>query len=150
MRGIRGRILGVDYGERRIGLAVSDPLGITAQPAGVITVSSPREALRALDEAVAKHNAVHVVFGLPKSMSGAIGPKARETIRFVAAFARTSSVPVSLRDERLTSAAAGRVFDEAGLDSRQRRGKVDAVAAQLILQGALDAQRRHDDEESGA
>jgi putative Holliday junction resolvase len=116
----------------------------------VISVSNAREALHALDEAVAKHEAVHVVFGLPKSMSGAIGPKARETIRFVATFARTSSVPVSLWDERLTSAAAGRVFDEAGVDSRSRRGKVDAMAAQLILQGYLDAQRRRLDEERGA
>lgn len=150
MRGSRGRILGVDYGERRVGLAVSDPLGITAQPGGVVTVSSPRGAIHALDDAVAKHEAVHVVIGLPKSMSGTIGPKARETIRFVAAFQRTSSVAVSLWDERLTSAAAGRVFDEAGVDSRRRRGKVDAMAAQLILQGYLDAQRRRADEEGGA
>jgi putative Holliday junction resolvase len=150
MQGIRGRILGVDYGERRIGLAVSDALGVTAQPGGTVSVSSAREALRALDEAVARHGAVHVVLGLPKSLSGAIGPKARETIRFAAAFQRTSRVPVSLWDERLTSAAAERVFDEAGLDTRKRRGKVDTMAAQLILQGYLDAHGRRDAEESGA
>ena len=139
---MRGRVLGVDYGERRLGLAVSDPLGITAQPAGTVTISNPREALHAVAEAVEHHAAVHVVVGLPRSMRGGIGPKAREVIRFVAVFERTASVPVSLWDERLTSASAERVLDEGGVSARDRRGKVDAVAAQLILQSYLDAQRR--------
>jgi putative Holliday junction resolvase len=137
-----GRILGVDYGERRIGLAVSDALGITAQPAGIVEVSGPRDAAGAIERAAKERDVVHIVVGLPKSLSGAIGPKAREVIRFVAHFQRTSRVPVSLWDERLTTASAERVLDEAGVDSRKRRGKVDALAAQLILQSYLDAQRR--------
>ncbi len=137
-----GRVLGVDYGQRRIGLAVSDALGITAQPIGTAKVSSPREAFRAIEEAARKHEAVHIVVGLPKSLSGAIGPKARETIRFVAYFQRTLRVPVSLWDERLTTVSAERVLDEAGVSSRRRRGKVDTLAAQLILQSYLDAQRQ--------
>ena len=137
-----GRVLGVDYGQRRIGLAVSDALGITAQPIGTAKVSSPREAFGAIEEAVRKHEAVHIVVGLPKSLSGAIGPKARETIRFVAYFQRTLRVPVSLWDERLTTVSAERVLDEAGVSGRRRRGKVDTLAAQLILQSYLDAQRQ--------
>ncbi|MBN1917488.1 MAG: Holliday junction resolvase RuvX [Verrucomicrobia bacterium] len=139
---MRGRVLGVDYGERRIGLAVSDPLGITAQPAGTVTISTPREAMRAVGDAATRHGAVHVVVGLPRSMSGAIGPKAREVIRFVAAFQCTASVAVSLWDERLTSVSAGRVFDQGGVSERDRRGKVDTMAAQLMLQSYLDALRR--------
>ena len=144
-----GRILGVDYGERRIGLAVSDALGITAQPAGTVEVKSPRDAASVIEEAAKKREAVHIVVGLPKSLSGAIGPKAREVIRFVAHFQRTSPVPVSLWDERLTTASAERVLDEAGVDSRKRRGKVDALAAQLILQSYLDALRRPRDGDTG-
>jgi putative Holliday junction resolvase len=136
-----GRILGVDYGERRIGLAVSDALGLTAQPVGTVTVSSPREAAQAVEEAARRHEAVHVVFGLPRSLNGAIGPKARETIRFVAFFQRGSGIPASLWDERLTTVSAERVFDEANVSSRKRRGKVDTLAAQLLLQSYLDAQR---------
>jgi len=139
---MRGRVLGVDYGERRLGLAVSDPLGITAQPVGTVTVSSPREALYAVEDAVKQRGAVHVVFGLPRSMSGGMGPKARELVRFVAVFQRTTGVPASLWDERLTSASVEQLFDESGVSQRARRGKVDTVAAQLILQSYLDAQRR--------
>ncbi len=144
-----GRVLGVDYGERRIGLAVSDALGLTAQPVGTVTVSSPREAMRAIEDAAGQHEAVHIVFGLPRSLRGEIGPKARETIRFVAFFQRGSTVAVSLWDERLTTASAGRVFDEAKVSSRRRRGKVDTVAAQLILQSYLDAHRHRTGDESG-
>ena len=144
-----GRILGVDWGERRIGLAVSDALGITAQPAGTVEVKSPREAASVIEEAARNREAVHIVVGLPKSLSGAIGPKAREVISFVATFQRTSPVPVSLWDERLTTASAERVLDEAGVDSRKRRGKVDALAAQLIQQSYLDAQRRANDGDTG-
>lgn len=144
-----GRILGVDYGERRIGLAVSDPLGLTAQPAGTVTVASPREAMRAVEEAAAAREAAHVVIGLPKSLSGAIGPKARETIRFAVAYQRTSRVPVSLWDERLTTALVERVLDEAGVSGRRRRGRVDALAAQVMLQSYLDAQRQTAEGEGG-
>lgn len=144
---MRGRTLGVDYGERRVGLAVSDPLGITAQPGGTITVSSPRDAVHAVEDAVQQHGVVHVVVGLPRSMRGGIGPKAREVIRFVAAFQRTAGVAVSLWDERLTSASAERLFDEGGVSARDRRGKVDTVAAQLMLQSYLDAQRRSSTED---
>ena len=137
-----GRVLGVDYGERRIGLAVSDALGVTAQPVGVVTVASPREAIVAVERAVEQYEATHVVVGLPKSLSGHIGPKALETIRFVVAYQRTLPVPVSVWDERLTTASAERVMADAGVNSRKRRGTVDVVAAQLILQSYLDA-RRH-------
>ena len=137
-----GRILGVDYGQRRIGLAVSDALGITAQPAGTVEVSGPREALAAVDAAAEAHEAAHIVIGLPKSLSGDIGPKARETIRFAAYYQRTSAAPVSLWDERLTTVSAERVLDEAGVSGRRRRGRVDALAAQVMLQSYLDAQRQ--------
>jgi len=137
-----GRVLGVDYGERRIGLAVSDALGVTAQPVGTFEVSSPRDAGRIVEEAAEKHEAAHIVVGLPKSLSGHIGPKAIETIRFAAYYQRRSRVPVSLWDERLTTASAERVMADAGVNSRKRRGRVDVVAAQLILQSYLDVQRQ--------
>jgi len=135
------RILGVDYGERRIGFAVSDGLGITAQPVGMAPVASVREALRAVGTAAEAQHATHIVFGLPKSLSGAIGPKAQETIRFVAYYQRSSTVPVSLWDERFTTAAAERVLIEADMSRGKRRKKIDMLAAQMMLQGYLDSQR---------
>ena len=82
-----------------------------------------------------------MVFGLPKSLSGAIGPKALETIRFVVYYQRTSAVPVSFWDERLTTAAAERVLLEADVSRAKRRTKIDTMAAQVMLQGYLDALR---------
>lgn len=135
------RILGVDPGEVRLGLAVSDELGLTAQ--GLPTwVSRGRSAdlahLRALVEEL---GVAEVVVGLPRNMDGTIGPSA-EAARELAEDLRTAlGLPVSLWDERLTTQAATRALTEAGVSRRRRRGRVDAVAAALILQGYLDRAR---------
>lgn len=135
------RILGVDPGAVRLGLAVSDELGLTAQ--GLPTwVSRGRSAdlahLRAL---VLEWNVGEVVVGLPRNMDGSVGPQAEAARELARELREALGLPVMLWDERLTTQAATRVLTEAGLSRRRRRGRVDAVAASLILQGYLDRTR---------
>ena len=135
------RILGVDPGEVRLGLAVSDELGLTAQ--GLPTwVSRGRSAdLAHLRSLVEELGVGEVVVGLPRNMDGTIGPSA-EAARELAQDLRSAlGLPVTLWDERLTTQAATRFLSEAGLSRRRQRGRVDAVAAALILQGYLDRAR---------
>lgn len=132
------RILGVDPGEVRLGLAVSDELGLTAQ--GLPTwVSRGRSAdlahLRALVE---EWGIGEVVVGLPRNMDGTVGPQAEAARELARELGEALGLPVALWDERLTTQAATRFLMEAGLSRRRRRGRVDAVAAALILQGYLD------------
>lgn len=132
------RILGVDPGAVRFGLAVSDELGLTAQ--GLPTwVSRGRSAdvahLRAL---VQEWGIGEVVVGLPRNMDGTVGPQAEAAQELARELREALGLPVTLWDERLTTQAATRALTEAGLSRQRRRDRVDAVAAALILQGYLD------------
>ncbi len=135
-------LLGLDLGERRIGLALSDPLGITARPLSVLECVSLGEDVRAVGELVARHRAQAVVVGLPLSMDGAAGAAARRARRFARALGRALAVPVHLWDERLTTAQAERDLLAAGQRRTARRQIRDAVAAALILQSYLDSHRQ--------
>jgi putative Holliday junction resolvase len=134
-----GRMLGLDIGDRRIGVAISDELGTIASPVGLIR----REAdvageVRAL---VAEYGAVRVVAGLPIGLSGREGPQALAVRGFVDELAEQLDVPVEFYDERLSTAVAERSLIAGGTRRAKRREKVDAVAAAVILQGYLDHQR---------
>jgi putative Holliday junction resolvase len=134
-----GRMLGLDIGDRRIGVAISDELGTIASPVGLIR----REAdvageVRAL---VAEYGAVRVVAGLPIGLSGREGPQAQAVRGFVDELAEQLDVPVEFYDERLSTAVAERSLIAGGTRRAKRREKVDAVAAAVILQGYLDHQR---------
>jgi putative Holliday junction resolvase len=137
MSGEIGRILAVDPGERRVGLAISDPLGITAQGLPTFDRKSGDifAHLRALK---ARFELARVVVGRPLSLSGRESESSRRAAEFARAIADALSLPVELWDERLSSAEAQRVL--AG--TRAEKGAVDRVAAVLILQGYLDAKRR--------
>ena len=135
------RRLCLDLGKARIGLAVSDPLGITARPLPPLARRGEAADLAALAEAVAAHEVGELVIGLPRNMDGSSGPAAREAERFAEAAQRALGLPVALYDERLTTRAAEAALAEGGMRGRKRRGLVDGVAAALILQGYLDRQR---------
>jgi putative Holliday junction resolvase len=133
------RTLGLDLGDRKLGVAISDPLGLTAQ--GITTLERVGDVrdiewLRAL---CAEREVTRLVVGLPRNMNGSEGPRAEKSRRFARALREALQLPVYLWDERLSSAEAERMLIQADV-SRQKRGQViDKLAAQILLQGYLDA-----------
>ncbi|UAL31286.1 Holliday junction resolvase RuvX [Nocardioides rotundus] len=135
-----GTRLGIDPGDARIGVARSDPTGFLATP--LETVRRGRGDTRRIRELVKELEAVEVVVGLPRSLSGGEGPAAEKVRRFAAAVARqVDPVPVRLWDERLTTISAEAILREQGRRGADRRAVVDMAAAVVILQHALDTER---------
>lgn len=138
------RIMGLDVGEKTIGVAVSDPLGWTAQ--GVTTIrrrGSLEEDLKAILRLVQEYRVERVVVGLPRNMNGSLGPQAKKVLDFMQALEERLKLPVVPWDERLTTSAAERVLIAADLSRRRRKGVVDRLAAVLILQSYLDCQQQN-------
>lgn len=133
------RLLGIDLGEKRIGIAVSDPGRIIAQPAGRIDRGPGAETVERLRAAVAEHEAGAIVVGLPLNMNGSEGPAARGAREFAESLRTGLGLPVVLWDERLTTAEADSLMRSAGLSRRARAERVDEIAAQRILQSYLDS-----------
>ena len=133
------RLLGLDIGERRIGVAISDELGMIASPAAMVPRASdvPRE-IRALAE---RYGATRLVAGLPVGLSGREGPQAAETRAFADALAEAVGLPLEYWDERLSTSIAEKHLIATGTRRSKRKEHVDAVAAAVILQGYLDNQR---------
>lgn len=139
------RALGVDPGVRRIGLALSDEDRILASPHAVVQVRTPGEAIAELARVVAEREVSTVVVGLPLKLDGREGEAARRARAFAAALQRAcDGVELVLWDERLTTVAAERSLREGGVRGKRQRAAVDKVAAALLLQSYLDAQRRDD------
>ena len=136
------RILAVDYGQKRTGLAISDPLGIFGQPFDTITACDPREVASRISALCVERGVGTIVLGLPRSMDNTLGPKAEETLAFRDILAGQTQVPIVTWDERLTTVQAERSLRDADLSRKKRRQRVDAVAAQIILQGYMDATRK--------
>ena len=139
-----GRRLGVDFGEVRVGVALSDPAGILATP--LLTLSRDRSGgadLDALAALVAEHEVVEVVVGLPRTLAGRHGLAAQAAAEYARTLAKRlgAGVPVRLIDERLTTVSAARVLAERGVRGRRQRAVLDQVAAVEILQGWLEARR---------
>jgi putative Holliday junction resolvase len=134
---IRRRILGIDLGRARIGVAVSDELGMLAHP--VETIPAQKDAAARIAEIVREKNAERVVIGLPRHMNGSVGVGAAEAISFAEKLRARVSCEVVTWDERMTTMAANRALRESGQKSRDSRSVIDQVAAQMILQGYLDA-----------
>jgi putative Holliday junction resolvase len=131
------RILAVDWGERRIGLAVSDDLGILATGLPTLEIRGGAEAVARVADTIRTVEADSVVVGLPLTLKGERGEAARAVERFAEALRRETPVVVSLYDERLTSALAERRMRELGEKSRGRKGRVDQGAAVALLEGWL-------------
>lgn len=136
------RILGLDYGTRTVGVAVSDELGLTAQPLETITRKDAKKLRRTyarIEELVKEYQADTIVLGFPKNMNNTIGERGNDTMDFRDALVRRTDVEVILWDERLTTVASERVLMESGVRRENRKKVIDQVAASLILQGYLDS-----------
>jgi putative Holliday junction resolvase len=133
-----GRVLGLDLGESRIGVALSDPDRKIALPLGTVHVGQPPGEMQRIAWLVGEHGATLVVLGHPLSMSGQRGTAAHKAEEFARALEASLDVPVVLHDERLSTVEADRSLDEAGVPSKDRRSMVDSTAATVILQSWLD------------
>jgi putative holliday junction resolvase len=139
------RFLALDVGAKRIGLAVSDPLGITAQGLGVLTRKDRAEVLAQLLEVARKWQVQRVVVGLPRHLDGRLGDAAPEVLELASDLGEALGVRVVTWDERLTTVEAERVLLQADLSRRRRRQVLDQQAAVLILQNYLDYCQQHGD-----
>jgi putative Holliday junction resolvase len=131
------KLLGLDLGERRIGVAVSDDLGIIASPMRIVDLK--HESLADVAAIATDQSVDGIVVGLPIGMGGSEGHQARETRALAAELGQLVNVPIFFWDERLTSAIADRALANAGRSSRERRVQKDAIAAAVLLQSYLDA-----------
>jgi putative Holliday junction resolvase len=134
------RALGIDHGEARIGLALSDDLNMMAHPLETMTVKEIADPIAHIAEVVKSKDVGHIILGLPRNMDGSYGPAAEKVRAFGEKLRAACTCEVKLWDERLTSVAAQRSLHEAGRNVKNSRKVIDQVAAQLILQGWLDSQ----------
>lgn len=136
--GAPGRLLGLDLGSRTIGLAISDPLGITAQGLPTIRRTNKRADLQQLHQTIRHYDVTEIVVGHPLHMSGTAGAQANKVEAFAEELRRRFHLPVHLWDERLTSAQANRVLRETDMSIRRRGQVIDQMAAVLILQAFIE------------
>lgn len=146
------RIMGLDFGSKTVGVAVSDPLGITAQGIEIVRRTSEnklRKTLARIEALVAEYQVTEFVLGLPKNMNNTSGERVEKAMEFKAMLERRTGLPVHMWDERLTTVAADRTLIEAGVRRENRKEYVDMLAAVYILQGYLDSlERKKNDEEN--
>ena len=135
------RVIALDFGEKRIGVAASDPLGITAHAVTTIHRSSFDEDVAEIRSLVAEKEAGLVLVGLPRNMDDSLGPKAKEVMAWVESLRPLLGVPIELEDERLTTVEAQERLKEAGVPAKRWKERIDALAAQVLLEGWLDARR---------
>ena len=133
------RILGLDYGERRIGFALSDHTEMLATPLRVVTCRSEQEALIETVRICKEVGAERLVVGMPINMNGSRGPAAQHVDEFIQKLAKTLTIPIETWDERLSTKSATNVLIEAGASRKRRKEVVDKLAAQIFLQNYLDA-----------
>lgn len=134
------RIMGIDYGDSRIGIAMSDPFGWNAQ--GLETIDNKRGAKAALErikQLVQQYNVEKLVIGFPLNMNGSVGPRGEKTLEFIGKLKDITGLEVVSWDERLTTVAANRTMIELGIKTSKKKGLVDQIAACYILQGYLDS-----------
>lgn len=136
------KIMGLDYGDRRIGVAVSDIFGWTAQGVEVIERRREGDEYDRIAELANQHEVEEIVVGLPKNMNGSVGPRGEICKDFAEELRNRIKVPVHLWDERLTTVSAQRTLIEADVSRKKRKGIVDKMAAVLILQNYLDSKSK--------
>lgn len=135
------RIMAIDYGDARTGVAVSDPTGLLAGQTFLIKSRKAQVVLEELAALAKAQGAEELVMGYPRNMDGTLGPRAEKYAAFAKKLEATTGLPVILWDERRTTVDAHRILFEAGKNARKRKKTVDAVAASLILEGYLDHRR---------
>ena len=141
------RIIGLDFGSKTVGVAISDPLLITAQGIEIIRRKDEnklRQTLARIEELIVQYEVEEIVLGFPKNMNDTIGERAELSLEFKDKLERRTGLTVHTWDERLTTVAADKAMMEAGIRRENRKDYVDKIAAVLILQGFLDYRRRED------
>ncbi|WP_245855775.1 Holliday junction resolvase RuvX [Paenibacillus rigui] len=136
------RLMGLDYGDKTIGIAVSDELGWTAQSVEVIRRSTQERDLNRLRELISQYDVKELVVGLPKNMNNTIGPRGEICIAFAQSLHEILQMPVHLWDERLTTVSAQRTLIEADVSRKKRKQVIDKMAAALILQNYMDSKTK--------
>jgi putative holliday junction resolvase len=136
------RIMGLDYGERRIGVALSDAFGWTAQGLEVIDRKTTKDEFAKIAELVGANEVSSIVVGLPKNMNGTVGPSGENCIAFAEQLKQKLAIPVTLWDERLTTVAAERALLEADVSRQKRKMVIDKMAAAILLQNYLDSKAK--------
>ena len=139
---VNGRVMALDVGKVRVGVAITDPLGYTAQPLLTLWRKSRGEDLRSLMRLIRKYEIVQIVVGNPLHLSGDISPWAAKVQEFAENLRERSGLPVEMWDERLSSVAAHEILDEAGHGQRDRKYVIDQVAAVVILRGWMEAKEQ--------
>ena len=135
------KILAIDFGDKRIGLALSDPLGFTAQGLETLPNQGPTQVLDALSRLCKNHEVGEVVIGLPINMNGSVGERAKNILELIPKLERSLGIPVKTWDERLTSREVGRLMIEEGLSRKKQKEKSDLLSATIILQSYLEKKR---------
>lgn len=136
------RIMGLDFGSKTVGVAVSDPLGITAQGIEIVRrehENKLRRTLARIEELISQYQVTSIVVGYPKNMNNTVGERAEKSMEFAAMLERRTGLPVIMWDERLTTISAQRTLMESGVRRENRKDYVDMIAAVYILQGYLDS-----------
>ena len=146
------RLMGLDYGSKTVGVAVSDPLGLTAQ--GVETVwrkqeNKLRQTMARIEELISEYQVERIVLGYPKNMNNTVGERAVKSLEFKEKLEKRTGLPVVMWDEALTKAEAERTLMETGVRRENRKQFLDQMAAVLILQGYLDRMNMNKDENNG-
>ena len=137
-----GRILCVDYGHKRLGLALSDEMGVTAQPLGKIEEEDEEDQLKAVEKVAAENEVSEIVVGLPLTMKGNVSRSASRVIAFARELNMHLCIPIVTWDERLSTKESEQILIQAGMTRAKRKGVVDSVAAAVILQSYLDARSK--------
>ncbi len=135
-----GRLLGIDYGERRIGLAISDATGTIATPLEVVPGHDPQQAAKQIAGLAQERDVTRIVIGLPMRMDGSHGPAAEKAKAFAERIEQHTTIPIQFWDERFSTLTAEQALIEGGARRDKRKQVVDKLAAQIILQHYLDAQ----------
>lgn len=135
---LSGRIMGLDVGDRTIGVAVSDLMGITAQGVTTIKRESKKKDIEELKKIIKDNNVNHIVSGLPKNMNGTIGPQSEKVIKFCDLLKEETGMEIEYWDERLTTVSAEKMLIDGDVSRKNRKKVIDKLAAVLILQNYLD------------
>jgi putative Holliday junction resolvase len=136
------RIMGIDYGDRQIGVAVSDELFLTAQGVTTLRNSGDVRVLNDIAKLAGEYGVTELVVGLPKNMNGTIGPRGEIAEQFGRSLGEATGLPVKMWDERLTTMSAQRTLIEADVSRKKRKEVIDKMAAMLILQNYMDSRKR--------
>lgn len=138
---LKGRIMGLDVGDKTIGVSVSDLMGLTAQPVTTIKRVSKKKDIESLKEIIKEKQVIKIVSGLPKNMNGTLGPQGEKVLSFCELLKEETKIEIEFFDERLSTVQAERSLLEGDISRQKRKKVIDMLAAVIILQGYLDRQK---------